>query len=117
MEQAQYSQRTWTGSSGCEVASGHRWNGDEGRERHRDTVRPGNRRWRVGAQRRQSGGTRLIGALLPPAVRRGYGQGSGGGWGRLVSHQGLIGREEGGPAVIPTDGQQRHGAKLLTGKV
>ena len=32
-------------------------------------------------------------------------------------HQGLIGRQEGGPTVIPTDGQQRHGAKLLTGEV
>lgn len=74
MEQAQYSQRTWTGSSGCEVASGHRWDGDAGRERHRDTVRPGNRRWRVGAQRRQGGGTRLRGAPLPPAVRRGTGR-------------------------------------------
>lgn len=46
-----------------------------------------------------------------------YRQGSGGGWGRPGSHQGLIGREEGGPTVIPSDGQQRHGAKLLTGEV
>lgn len=38
-------------------------------------------------------------------------------WARLGEpHQGLIGRQEGGPTVIPTDGQ-RHGAKLLTGEV
>lgn len=40
------------------------------------------------------------------------------GWGQTgVPYQGLIGREEGGSTVIPTDRQQRHSAKLLTGKV
>ena len=120
LRQAQYSQRTWTGSSGCEVAAGHRWDGGEERERHRDTVRPGNRRqgWGVGTQRRQRGGTRMTGTPLPSCsvartqagIRRALEQAGG-------PHQGLICREEGGPTVIPSDGQQRHSAKLLTGEV
>lgn len=35
----------------------------------------------------------------------------------MEPHQGLVGGEEGSAAVIPTDGQQGHGAKLLPGKV
>lgn len=38
-------------------------------------------------------------------------------WGEGGSHQGLVGREKGGPTVVPSDGQQGHSAKLLTSQV
>lgn len=83
-------------------------------------MRPGNRRqgWGLGGTKKAEGGIRLAGTPLPSAGWQRHGQGSGRRWSRLrVPHQGLIGREEGGPTVISSDRQQRHGAKLLTGEV
>lgn len=86
-------------------------------------MRPGNRRqgWGVGAQRRQRGApgwqahhSHLQGDKDMGRIQEGTAAGRGQGG---EPHQGLIGREEGGPTVISSDGQQRHGAKLLTGKV